>query len=77
MWGARNKWFNIGVQFKIVVYDLEVIEKESDIDTKFNKVIIRWLNGGDNCTWRMICDVLKHSTINMKELAERIGMFVL
>ena len=76
MWYARRTWHNIGVRFEIGVLDLEVIDKESDIDTKFNEMIKRWLNRGVNCTWRTICDVLKHPTVHMEGLANNIGMIL-
>ena len=76
MWSARKKWYNIGVRFKVGVLDLDVIDKESDIETKFNEVIKTWLNRGVNCTWQTICDVLKHSTVDMEGLANNIGMIL-
>ena len=77
MWSAREKWYNIGVRFKIGVQDLGVIGTESDVDTKFNQVIIKWLNRGVNCTWRTICDVLKNCTVDMEGLAINIGMIII
>ena len=77
MWSAREKWYNIGVRFKIGVQDLGIIGKESDVDTKFNQVIIKWLNRGVNCTWRTICDVLKNRTVDMEGLAINIGMIII
>ena len=77
MWSAREKWYNIGVRFKIGVQDLEIIDKKSDVDSKFNQVIIKWLNRGVNCTWKTICDVLKNCTVDMKRLAINIGMIIL
>ena len=77
MWSAREKWYNIGVRFKIGVPELNVIGMDGgDVDQKFNSVVSKWLNRGANCTWRMICDVLKHPTVDMEEPAIRIGMII-
>ena len=77
MWDAREKWHNIGVRFKIGVQNLKVIGKYGDVDKKFNLVVIKWLERGDNCTWNNICDVLRHRTVDRGGLATKIGMFVL
>ena len=44
---------------------------------KFNLVVIKWLERGDNCTWNNICDVLRHRTVDMGQLATKIVTFVL
>ena len=76
MWSAREKWHNIGVRFKIGVQNLKVIGKDGgDVDRKFNLVVIKWLERGDNCTWNNICDVLRHRTVDRGGLATKIGMF--
>ena len=77
IWSAREKWHNIGVRFKIGVQNLKVIGKYGDDDHKFTLMVIKWLERGDNCTWNNICDVLRHRTVDMGQLATKIGTFVL
>ena len=77
MWSAREKWHNIGVRFKICDKNLKVIGKYGDVDHKFTLMVIKWLERGDNCTWNNICDVLTHRTVDMGQLATKIGTFVL
>ena len=76
LWNARRKWYDIGVCFNINIPDLQVIDEENDVNTKFRKMIIKWLEKGVNCTWRMICDVLRHPTVDMNGLAKDIGMII-
>ena len=78
MWNGREKWLNIGAHFKIDVQDLKVIGKDGgDVDHKFNLMIIKWLERGNNCTWNNICDVLRNNTVDMGGLATTIGMILL
>ena len=74
LWRARQKWYNLGVRLGISIDELEVINQKSSVESKLNAVIISWLNKGNNCTWKSICDALRHHTVAMEALANKIGV---
>ena len=57
---ARAKWFNIGLQLKVSVTDLQRIESEykNDHSTCLRQMLIKWLEMG-SATWEVICDALQ------------------
>ena len=59
IWGARKKWYEIGLQLKLIATDLEVIEADyQSTDRRFSEMLLQWLKKGKNCTWRAIIDAL-------------------
>ena len=74
LWDARSRWFNIGVRLGLKVTDLMAIKCEPglDLEGKFIKMILSWLQRGKKCTWRELRMALKHSTVNLPELAWQI-----
>ena len=74
LWEARSQWFNIGVRLRLKVTDLKAIDREVglDLEDKFVKMIISWLEHGQRCTWRVLIKALKHHTVNLPELARQI-----
>ena len=74
LWEARRKWFNIGLQLRLKVSDLETIDSEQglDLEDKFRKMILSWLRLGQQCTWRELRKALKHHTIDLPKLAQWI-----
>ena len=74
LWGARSKWYNIGVRLQIKVAVLEAIDCEAglDLEGKFVRMIISWLECGQRCTWRALRKALKHHTVDLPELARLI-----
>ena len=73
LWNARAKWRKIGLKLKILPGELDVIEQDgSDVDAKFEKMILKWLRKGDECTWSILCVALSACTVNYKELADKI-----
>ena len=71
LWEARHKWYSIGIRLRLKVPDLKAIdlEPELDLENKFKKMILSWLERGQRCTWRALRKALKHPTINQPELA--------
>jgi len=75
LWTARSKWYNIGVQLRLRVTDLEAIDSEPglDLEGKFRKMILSWLKlGQQQCTWRALREAVRHHTVNLPELAQQI-----
>ena len=73
LWDARHKWFSIGTRFEIGVPDLEVIDKEGDVEVKFQKMVITWLKAGNNCNWKKVCEALSHPTVGMQHMAKKLN----
>lgn len=74
MWEARSQWFKIGVRFHLDIHELNVIDMDNsgDVDKKFHKMLDAWFRNGKNRTWKAICDVLRHNTVSMANLAEKV-----
>ena len=74
IWAARSKWYNIGVQLRLSVPDLQAIDNEPglDLESKFRKMIISWLERGQRCTWRALRETLKHHAVNLPGLAQQL-----
>lgn len=74
LWEARSQWFNIGVQLRLKVADLEAIDCRQGInlEAKFTEMIIAWLKQGKRCTWTALIEVLKDHTVNQPEVARQI-----
>ena len=75
MWEAREKWYNIGLCFKIPPSQLDVIKSESrdDIDELFRKMITEWLRRGRCCNWKAVYDALKNPTVGKESTAEKLS----
>ena len=74
LWEARHKWFSIGVRLRLKVPDLEAIDHELglDLEGKFVRMILSWLESGQTCTWRALREALEHHIINLPVLAREI-----
>lgn len=74
LWEARSHWFNIGVRLGLKVTDLMAIDHEQglNLEGKFARMILSWLQCGEKCTWRKLRKALKHCTVNLPELAWQI-----
>ena len=74
IWEARPKWHNIGVRLKLKVSDLDAIDAESgiDLEEKFNRMIKSWLKRIESCTWIDLCEALKHPTVAMPNVADKV-----
>lgn len=74
IWEARCQWFNIGVRFRLDFHELNVIDKDNsgDVDKQFRKMLDAWFRNGENRTWKAICDALRHNTVGMANLAEKV-----
>ena len=73
LWDARSKWYNIGLGLKMKPADLDVIDEDhSDSDTKFRKMITKWLRRGQKCTWAALCVALSVPSVGCSSLANEI-----
>lgn len=73
LWDARSKWYNIGLGLLLAASDLDVIDKDKgDIDAKFRSMILKWLRGGEQCTWEVLCKALSARSVDQTILARTI-----
>ena len=73
LWDARHKWFSIGARFGIGIPSLEAIDKEGDVELKFQKMVIIWLKAGNDCNWKKVCEALSHPTVGMQHMAKKLN----
>ena len=67
MWNARTKWYFIGVRFGLAAPQLDAIDvEEKEVDEKFRKMVKKWLETGEGCTWNAVYDALKHPTVGIQ-----------
>ena len=70
LWGAKRKWFNIGIRLGLKVNTLQDIDHDKDsLEDKLTAMILCWLNLGEQCTWKALEQALKHQTVDLPELA--------
>ena len=73
LWDARSNWYNIGLELEMKPADLDVIEKDgNDIDSKFRKMILKWLRSGKRCTWKALYVALSAPSVGLSRLADKI-----
>ena len=74
IWKARPKWYNIGICLKLEVSDLDSIDAESgiDLEEKFRRMIKSWLRNSELCTWTVLCEALRHPTVAMPNVADKV-----
>ena len=73
LWRAKHKWFNIGVRLGLRVDTLQAIDREKEhLEDKLTEMILRWLNLGQQCTWKALREALEHHTVDLPELARKI-----
>ena len=74
IWEARSKWYNIGIRLKLEVSDLDSINAESgiDLEEKFNRMIKSRLKMSEPCTWTVLYEALKHPTVAMPNVADKV-----
>ena len=78
MWNAKNKWYFIGVRFNIPVSELDTIETNNPkVENQFIGMIKKWLEMGQNCTWKAIHDALKHHTVDCGSIAKEFEQWIL
>ena len=59
-WKARSKWRNIGLGFRVSIEDLDVIIGDNEnTGDKFQSMLCKWLQSGNLCTWKIMCNVLR------------------
>ena len=78
VWEARHKWYNIGIELKLKVSDLDAIQRKNheNPDNCITEMLVSWLRWG-GATWEDMIDALKHKTVGFCELADRIAAEVI
>ena len=73
VWEARQKWYNIGIELKLEVSDLDVIQckNNENPDNCITEMLVSWLRRG-GATWEAMIDALNQNAVGFCELADRI-----
>ncbi len=71
---ARTTWFNIGLNLNIDKDDLSAIHEinSQNLDTCLREMLTKRLHSGGPFSWRDVCDCLRSSTVDRKDVAEKI-----
>lgn len=75
IFGARSKWYSIGIELNIDPNDLDAVKEkhQSDPDKCFIEVLTIWLRGNySKRVWTTIVNALKAKAVGFGELAERV-----
>ena len=75
IWGARSRWFNLGMQLSVSIGDLEAIN--SDHQEKSGEclraMLLKWLRKTDpSPTWKALVDALNAPSVGV--LVQLTGM---
>lgn len=75
VWEARQKWYNIGIQLKLDINDLDVIQRQGNNKSPDDYVVDMlkiWLRR-KGATWKALIDALRHKTVGYPILANNIA----
>ena len=74
VWGARAKWYNIGLELDIAPGTLDVIQGNNrDIDDCFRAMLMTWLKTVQpKPTLATLAEALQSPTVGFEHLAEQI-----
>ena len=75
VWGARVKWYDIGLELCISPDNLDVIDKKNreDCDVCFREMLKVWLRRSQpSPSWKKLAEALRSPVIGYGELADRL-----
>ena len=73
LYTARDKWRFIGSCLNVANHDLRSIAtEESSNEGRLDRMIARWLQGGQNCTWEAVAAALRNITVDRPDLAREL-----
>lgn len=74
LWEAKVQWYNVGVRLRMKVHELDTIDVETGDDTskKLTRMVKSRLNMMEPCTWRDLYEALKHPTVDMPYIADKL-----
>ena len=75
LWNARTKWFNIGIQLKMNITDLEEIEQTymGKAGECITRLLIKWLRRKSPIpTWNAILAALRSPPVGLSQMADEI-----
>ena len=71
--GARTKWYNIGLGLGLHYTILDGIAADSvTADTCFRKMLVEWLHSGKIRTWRALAEAMGKITVGRHDLKDEI-----
>ena len=73
-YGARHKWFEIGLALKIDFITLKSIEIKqlNDPSKCLREMLAHCIQSGGPLTWTGLCSCLRHPTVKRTDLASKI-----
>ena len=73
-YGARDKWFEIGMALKIDYTTLKSIEREqlNNQSKCLREMLAHCVQSGSSLTWTDLCGCLRHRTVERNDLANEI-----
>ncbi len=73
VYGAREKWRNIGLIIGVKIGDLKVIRADHrDVDDCCQEMLYKWLTNSSERTWRILAEALENETVGFPNIAETI-----
>ena len=74
LWPAKLKWYNVGLCLKVEKDELDTIDQKAgnDVEVNLRQMVSSRLRMADPCTWTDICEALKHPTVGMTKVAEKV-----
>ena len=67
------KWYNIGVQLEVPIFQLKIIEKKSsDLMDQLRDTLDYWMSNDPSPSWRHLVDALKAPSVSENRLAGEI-----
>ena len=74
-YGARDKWFEIGLVLKIDFTTLKSIGREqlNNQSICLREMLAHRIQSGGPLTWTDLCSCLRHSTVERNDLASKIN----
>ena len=71
---ACSKWYDVGLDLGIPVYELDQIQHEHRGKTmECHRAMLKcWLNAGENTTWVALIEVLRSKVVEENSLAQKL-----
>ncbi len=74
LFSARTEWFDIGLNLKLNIYDLNAINAEhpENLGICLRKMLVMRLDVVGPLSWREVCACLRSPTVGRIDIAETI-----
>ena len=73
VFNAKAKWKFIGLKLGVPIGELHILEEMySDIDNRLLSVLEKWLEIGNNVTWKFLAETMGALTVGREDLKDNI-----